>query len=102
MAKKEFKNITQLPKTVWGFYWRYSIRNFRFLLMCWMIVVLFSYAGGIIWPNFQRWVVAIFENLPEGVSVVEYAMPTIILVTILNMFMTCSGLLREKIGRAHV
>ncbi|MBR5354964.1 MAG: ABC transporter ATP-binding protein, partial [Alphaproteobacteria bacterium] len=98
MAKKEFNHVTQLPKTLWGFYRQYSIQNYKLLLVCWMVMVLFAYAGGIIWPNFQRWVVSMFETMPADVSVVKYAMPTIILITLLNMFMTGTGLLRETVS----
>ena len=92
-------NITSLPKSLWRFYWEYGVKNYRLLLICWMLTVLIMYSGGIVWPNFQRWVVALFENpVPDGVSFIQYAMPTIILITALNMFMTLSGLLHDTVS----
>ena len=92
-------NFTQLPKSLWRFYWEYGIRGYGRLLTWWMIAVLVAFSGGIIWPNFQRWIVALFEHpVPDGVSFVWYAMPTIILITILNMTMTASELILQTLG----
>ena len=100
--KQQFQDITSLPKSLWGFYWKYGIKNFKFLLLFWMIVVLLSYGGGIVWPNFQRWVVALFEHpVPDGMSFIRYAMPTVILLVVLNMAMTSVSLLRDTIT-AHL
>ncbi len=99
MAKETFQNVTYLPKSLWSFYWKYAIKNFKFLLLCWMIIVLLSFGGGIVWPNFQRWVVALFEHpVPDGMSFIQYAMPTIILLTVLNMSMTAISLIRDTIS----
>ncbi len=96
MKKNE---IISLPKSLWRFYMNYALKNYKFLLICWMIAVLIMYSGGVIWPNFQRWVVALFEKpVPDGMSFIAYAMPTIILITILNMVMTASQLIRDVIS----
>ena len=72
----KFNNIVKLPKSLYRFYLDYGIKNYRFLMICWMVAVLVMFSGGVIWPNFQRWVVALFESpIPEGVSMVQYAMP---------------------------
>ena len=85
-----------LPTSLWKFYLKYGIKNYRFLLVCWMIVVLVVMADGVLWPNFQRWIVALFENsVPDGMSFIQYAMPTIILITLLNMIVTGSMLIRD-------
>ena len=95
----KFNNIVKLPKSLYRFYLDYGIKNYRFLMICWMVAVLVMFSGGVIWPNFQRWVVALFESpIPEGVSMVQYAMPTILLITALNMFMTLGSLARETIA----
>jgi len=92
-------NITHLPKSLWRFYAKYAIKDYKFLLICWMLTVLIMYSGGIIWPNFNRWVVALFEKpVPEGMSFIQYAMPTIILITGLNMIQTLSGLIHDTIS----
>ena len=62
-------------------------------------MMLIAYSGGIIWPNFNRWVVALFEHtVPEGVSFIRYALPTIILITVLNMAMTSMDLIVSTIS----
>ena len=92
-------NIIQLPKSLWRFYTQYGIKNYKFLLGCWMFFTLLMFGTGIIWPNFQRWVVALFENpVPEGMSFIQYAMPTIILITILNMSMTAGDLIQQTVS----
>lgn len=99
MTKNE---ITSLPKSLWRFYMDYALKNYKILLICWMFTVLLMYSGGIIWPNFNRWIVALFEKpVPEGMSFIAYAMPTIILITGLNILQTVSGLLHETIS-AHL
>ena len=99
MAVKSFADITSFPKSVWGFYWKYGIANYKFLLITWMFAVLVMASGGIIWPNFQRWVVALFEHpIPEGVSFIKYALPTILFITFLNMAMTTTQAIRETIS----
>lgn len=95
-------NITALPKSLGKFYFDYAVKNYRFLLVCWMLATLVMFAGGIIWPNFNRWVVALFEKpVPAGMSFIQYAMPTIILITVLNMTMTVGELLQQTFS-AHL
>lgn len=99
MSLKSFENVTEMPKSLWGFYARYGVKNYKVLIFWWMFFVLIAFAGGIIWPNFNRWVVALFENpVPEGMSFIRYAMPTIILITVLNMMMTASDLIQDTIS----
>ena len=99
MSKVSFQNITQMPKSLWGFYWKYGFNNQRSVLLLWMLVVLLAFAGGIVWPNFNRWVVALFESpVPEGMSFIRYSLPTILVITFLNMSMTVSTLIRDAVG----
>ena len=96
MALKNSKKFTEMPKSLFRFYLDYGIKNYKFLLICWMVAVAVMFSEGVIWPNFQRWVVALFENpVPEGVSFLGYALPTILLITVLNMFLTASELVRD-------
>ena len=99
MTKNIYSDVKTLPTRLLKFYIKYGIKNYKFLLVCWMIAVLVLFSGGIIWPNFQRWVVALFEHpVPDGISFVRYAMPTIILITFLNMFLTASELIQDSIS----
>ena len=96
---RQKNNFTELPKTLWGFYWQCGLDGYKKLLAWWMIAVLVMFSGGVVWPNLQRWVVALFEKpVPDGVSFIWYAIPTIILITVLNMAMTASELMRETLG----
>ena len=91
--------FTLLPKSLWRFYTKYGIKNYKFLLICWMISVFAVLAGGVIWPYIERWIVALFENpVPAGISFIKYALPTVILITVLNMFMTVSSLLEQTLA----
>ena len=88
-----------LPTSLWKFYAKYGVKNYRFMLICWMIGVLIMMADGVFQPTFQRWIVALFENpIPDGMSFIQYAMPTIIVITALNMLMTGSTLVRDVIS----
>ena len=88
-----------LPKSLLKFCFQYGVQNYKFLLVCWMIAVIAVLSGGVIWPYIERWIVALFENpVPEGISFIRYAMPTIILVTFLNMFMTVSALVYQTLS----
>ena len=100
MSKKSFQNLTQLPKTVWGFYYKYGFNGQKSLLVLWMLVFLFMALGnGCVYPNFQRWVVALFETpIPEGMLLVEYALPTILFITLINMFLTVSELIQSTVA----
>ena len=99
MAVKSFTDITSFPKTIWGFYWKYGIANYKFLLITWMFAVLVMYSSGIIWPNFQRWVVALFEHpVPDGMSFIKYALPTIIIITFLNTAITIGSLIKDTVS----
>ena len=97
MIKTAFQNITQLPKSLWTFYWKYGFNNQKPLFSLWMVGIFVVIIGnGVIYPNFQRWVVALFENpVPQGMSLVQYALPTILLITFLNMAMTVSELIQS-------
>ena len=98
MALNEKQEVTELPKSLWRFYVDYGIKNYRFLLACWMLVALVALSGGVFWPYIERWIVALFENpVPAGIDFIVYALPTIILITILSMFMTLGALLYQTL-----
>ena len=98
----KFNNIVKLPKSLYRFYLDYGIKNYKFLMICWMVAVLVMFSSGVIWPNFQRWVVALFESpVPADVTFIRYAIPTILLITFLNMMLTASELTRDVIS-SHI
>ena len=93
-------NLTSLPKSLWRFYLNYGFNGLKSLILLWMVAFFFvSIGDGVIFPNFQRWVVALFENpIPEGVNLIQYALPTIIFITIINMVLTISGLIQSTVS----
>ena len=100
MFLTKFADITSLPKSLWRFYWEYGFNNYKSLLLLWMLAFLFvSLGDGVFFPNFQRWVVAIFESpIPEGVSLLQHAMPTIILITVINVILTIGLLIHLTVS----
>ncbi len=71
-----------LPKSLWKFYFKYAIGGSTFSLGVWAIAFFIVAMDGVLFPNFQRWFVALFENpVPTGQTFMQYAMPTIILIT---------------------
>ena len=71
-----------LPKSLWKFYFKYAVSGSTFSLLAWAISFFIVAMDGVLFPNFQRWFVALFENpVPAGQTFMQYAMPTIILIT---------------------
>lgn len=93
-------NITSLPKSLWRFYLNYGFKGLKSLILLWMIAFFFVTIGdGVVFPNFQRWVVALFEQpIPAGVSLIQYALPTIIFITVINMTLTISQLIQSTVS----
>ena len=93
-------NITSLPKSLWRFYLNYGFNGLKSLILLWAIAFfLVTIGDGVIFPNFQRWVVALFENpIPEGVNIIQYALPTIIFITVINIALTISGLIQSTVS----
>lgn len=84
-----------MPKTVFGFYMRNVCRKMSLLLFA---VILFKTIMGfdnILWPMYQRWIVAMLENAPVGVSLLKWCAPTIILIFALDMGLNVFALLRN-------
>lgn len=93
-------NITALPKSLWRFYLNYGFKGLKSLVLLWMIAFFFVTIGdGVVFPNFQRWVVALFEQpIPAGVNLIQYALPTIIFITVINITLTISQLIQSTVS----
>ncbi len=95
---EENENIISLPKSVLKFYLKYAIKNYRFLIICWMFALAVVASNGAIWPYIERWVAALFEHpIAPGTNFILYALPTIILIVGLNMFMTVNNLVASTL-----
>mgnify|MGYP006329122821 FL=1 len=93
-------SITSLPKSLWRFYLDYGFNGLKSLILLWMIAFFFVTIGdGVVFPNFQRWVVALFEQpIPAGVNLIQYALPTIIFITVINITLTISQLIQSTVA----
>lgn len=81
-VKKEKSSGLVLPKSLWKFYFKYAVPGSTVALIGWAISFFIVSMDGVLFPNFQRWFVALFENtVPAGLTFIQYAMPTIILIT---------------------
>ena len=70
-----------LPKSLWMFYFKYSVRGSMLALIGWAVAFFVVSMDGVLFPNFQRWFVALFENpVPAGQTFMQYALPTIFLI----------------------
>ncbi len=97
VTKMISKQQTQiLPKSLWQFYLRYAIPGSGLMLGLWMLFLFILSMDGVLFPNFQRWFVALFETpIPDGVNFIHFALPTILLITGLSLMISISALLRS-------
>lgn len=71
-----------LPKSLFVFYLKYAVRQHISLLLLWGGLFLLSASSGVLFPNFQRWFIALFEQpVPEGYTFLQFALPTILLIS---------------------
>jgi len=86
----------KLPKSLWRFYLNYGLKGYWWLLAIWVFAVIITTADRVLQPLMQGWVVGMFEaTVPAGMSFLAYAMPTIILVTAINVTISCGAVLRQ-------
>lgn len=97
--KKDKKQKSQnlvLPKSLWRFYFKYAVPGSWGALIAWAVFFFVVSMDGVLFPNFQRWFIALFENpVPAGVSFMRHALPTIALIVVLLLIIDISALLRE-------
>ena len=90
------KSDTVLPKSLWRFYFRYSVRGSIGAIIAWAVFFFIVSMDGVLFPNFQRWFIALFENpVPSGVTFIEYAWPTIVMIVSLLLLIDVSMLFRD-------
>lgn len=98
---KSAKQSSGLPKSLWKFYIKYALPGAVGALIAWAIFFFIVAMDGVLFPNFQRWFIALFEQpVPPDMTFIQHAMPTIILITVLLLIIDSSMLLREMfLGR---
>lgn len=74
--------VNKLPKSLWGFYFKYAMRGHWMLMIAYAIFFFLVLSDGVLFPNFQRWFIALFEQTPPvGESFLNFSLPTILLIT---------------------
>lgn len=76
------KAVNKLPKSLWGFYFKCAMRGHWMLIIAYTVFFFLVLSDGVLFPNFQRWFIALFEQTPPaGESFLHFALPTILLIT---------------------
>lgn len=80
---------TALPKSLWKFYFKYAARGYLWLLVVWALFAMVGAADRVLQPIMQGWVVGLFETgAPAGMNFLTFALPTIALITAINVGMS--------------
>ncbi len=83
-----------LPSSLWSFYRQYMLKPFLGVLVSFFLIDLMANGAGIIFPYIQKLVVGMFEEtVPEGMTLLQYCMPTIWLIVFLNIFISVTEFL---------
>ena len=99
--KKSELNLNKMPKTVIGFYKQFIFKGLWWLLISvWAIQFLIGF-DSVLWPTYQRWIVAMLENAPKDVNLIKWCLPTVLLITFLNLA-TSSLVLLRRWGQSYL
>ena len=94
--KKRKTQDLALPKSLWKFYFKHTLHGSRFAIAMWAVLYFIISLDGVLFPNFQRWFIALFENpVPDGMTLMEHATPTILLIVSLLLILDISSLIRS-------
>jgi hypothetical protein len=94
--KKRKTQDLALPKSLWKFYFKHTLHGSRFAIAMWAVFYFIISLDGVLFPNFQRWFIDLFENpIPDGMTLMEHAMPTILLIVSLLLILDISSLIRS-------
>ena len=86
---------TVLPKSLWKFYFKYAVPGSWGALIAWAIFFFIASMEGVLFPNFQRWFIALFEKpVSAGTTFMSHALWTIGLIVALLLVIDISALLR--------
>ena len=85
-----------LPKSLWKFYFKYAFPGSWKTLAAWVLLYVIATADDVVFPNAQRWFVQIFESdIPNGMTLLQYALPIILLIVGLFLLLDAA-----RLGRA--
>ncbi len=84
-----------LPKSLWKFYFKYTVPGSYWPWVMWLLFFACARSGSILFPYCERWFIALFEGtVPANMNFVQYALPTILLIVGVNLFLSISAVLR--------
>jgi ABC-type multidrug transport system fused ATPase/permease subunit len=92
--KTNQSNIS-MPKTLFGFYAKNILHKMPWVFIGIVIAKLVVGLDNILWPMYQRWIVAMLEDAPSGVNLIKWCLPTILLVFSLDMGLSTFIVLRN-------
>lgn len=93
-TKQNAQNLA-LPKSLWKFYFKYAVPGSYWPWVMWLLFFAFARSGSILFPYCERWFIALFEGtVPVNMNFVQYALPTILLIVGVNLFLSISAVLR--------
>ena len=97
--KQTANKTTTLPKTLWGFYFKHAIHGNGWMILAGAILSFIVAFDRVLQPLIQSWTVAIFETpVPAGMTLMEHALPTVLMIIGLNLTMTVLGQIRGWLG----
>lgn len=80
--KNQQKQSLVLPNNLWKFYVKYAVPSVGGMLLLWAILSVIATSETILFPYCERWFVQLFESpVPAGLNFVQFALPTILLIT---------------------
>lgn len=93
--KKQSLDFTSMPKSLWRFYFKYAVPGSWGALLTWALFFFIVSMDGVLFPNFQRWFISLFENpVPSGTTFMSHALSTVGLILGLLLVIDLSALLR--------
>lgn len=93
--KKRKEQDLALPKSLWGFYFKYALPGVWMPFCMWALFYVVALSNSVLFPYFERWFVQLFETpVPDGMNFVQFALPTILLIVGLNVMISIASILR--------
>ncbi len=88
-----------LPKSLLGFYIKYTGRGYWWLIGIWAILALLMAGDRVLQPMISSWIIEIFETpIPAGQTLMQHALPTVLLIIGLNLALSIIGAMRDWVG----
>lgn len=82
---KNTTNASNLPLSLWQFYKQFMFKDFKFMLTVLAVLIpLTNVVANVLWPYVDKWIIGIINSsVPAGMTLLQHATPTIIMITVL-------------------